>query len=233
MNKARVIARRIMRLTAASLALIAMQNASAVLVDGSVLDFTPVAGSPSSSQPPVGSGSWFAIEPAVFSNYVSLESFQGIRIGSTQPASGSHAGAPDGSENPAIDKPHDWFGNTGMLGSSTPLSLLSASGNSATLDFTGLVWDWNGVDDIRLYDSGAGDSGIATVSCALDCSAGDSYVLDYEGHIYPGDGGMGGEQVLLHLEGTVSAVPLPAAGWLFYSGFAVLLGLTRRRRRAG
>jgi len=205
------------------------QNTTAVLVDGSVLNFIPAPGSPASTQPALGSGSWFAIEPNVFSNYVSLISHDGIRIGTTQPASGSHSGVPDGSESPGIDEPHDWFGSTGMLGSSSPVNLLSATGNTATLDFTGLVWDWNGVDNIRLYDPTFGDTGVATITCAADCSYGDTYVLDYMGHIREGDGGLGGEEVIIHLEGTISAVPIPPALYLFGSGLLGLIGLSRRK----
>ena len=208
------------------------QHASAALVNGSVLSFVPAPGSPSSSQPANGTGSWFAIEPSAFSTYVSLTSFDGVIVGSTQPASGSHPGAPDGSESPSIDQPHDWFGGTGMFGSESATSILSASANTATLDFSGLVWDWNGVNDIHMYDATFGDAGIATLTCGVNCSNGDRYILDYAGHIRSGDGGLGGELVLLHLEGTISAVPIPAAVWLFGSGLLGLIGFVRPKNAA-
>jgi hypothetical protein len=203
--------------------------ASATLLNGSVLSFTPAPGSPNTSQPTSGNGSWFVIEPAVYDYYVSLTSFNGIMIGSTQPAYGSHPGTPDGTENPSIDQPHDYFGNTGLFGSESAINILSASGNTASLDFSGLVWDWAGVDNIHFYDANFGDNGIATITCGVDCSNGDSYTLDYTGHIRSGDGGLGGELVLLHLEGTISAVPLPAAAYLFGLGLVGLIGTTRRK----
>ena len=207
------------------------QSASAVLVNGAVLSFAPVPGSPNHTQPAVGSGSWFSIAPSTTSTYASLESHDGIIIGSSQPASGSHAGAPDGSESPGIDAPHSWFANTGMFGSNSAIDLLTATGNTATLDFTGLAWDWNGVDDIGLYAPTFGDTGIATVTCAVDCSNGDAYMLDYSGHIPPGgSSGLGGEEVIIHLEGTISAVPIPAAAWLFSSGLLGLIGMARRKK---
>ena len=61
-------------LTFCCLTLFYSLSASAVLVDGSVLSFLPAPGSPSSTQPAPGAGSWFTIEPTVFSNYVSLTS---------------------------------------------------------------------------------------------------------------------------------------------------------------
>jgi hypothetical protein len=229
MNKSRLFCA--VRVSAISFFLIIIypQSASAVLVNGAVLDFGPAPGSPNSSQPALGTGSWVAIEPSAFSTYVSLTSHDGIHTGIIQPASGSHAGPPNGSESPSIDEPHDWFGATGMLGSNSPMNVLSATGNTAILDFTGLEWDWNGVDNIRLYDASFGDTGIATITCTVDCSNGDTYVLDYTGHIRDGDGGLGGEEVLVHLEGTISAVPIPPALWLFGSGLLGLVGIARKK----
>ena len=75
-------------LFASSIILLFPQSALAVLVDGSILEFTPAPGSPNTSQPATGAGSWFTVAPASFSTYVSLESLNGIIIGSSQPASG-------------------------------------------------------------------------------------------------------------------------------------------------
>lgn len=58
-----------------------------------------------------------------------------------------------------------------------------------------------------------------------------AYILNYGATVPPGDpSGTGGFRYFLHLEGTVQAVPVPAAAWLFGSGLLGLLGLGRRRR---
>jgi hypothetical protein len=94
-----------------------------------------------------------------------------------------------------------------------------------------LVWDWNSVDDIGLYAPAFGDTGVATITCVVDCSNGDTYVLDYIGHIpLGGTSGLGGEVVVIHLEGTISAVPIPAAVWLFGSGLLGLIGVSRHKK---
>ena len=52
--------------------------------------------------------------------------------------------------------------------------------------------------------------------------------------VFPGGftANLGGEEVRIHLEGTISAVPITAAAWLFVSGFLGLIGLSKRRYRA-
>ena len=132
------------------------------------------------TQPLVGAGSWRAFPDSNL--YLGIESFNGLIVGASQSASGSHGGAPDGSESPAIDKAWQAFGNTGMLETTSPANIISASGNLATLDFMGIAIDWNGIDAITIYEPLAGDTGQASVICAVDCSVGDTYMLDYIGH---------------------------------------------------
>lgn len=202
-------------------------NANAALINGSVLTFDAYGGG--SSIPSNGNGSWFGVEPTSF-GVIGISSFDGLILGSTQTAAGSHSGAPDGSESPTIDSPHDWYGNTGMLSTVSDSNVLTTTGNTATIDFTGIRWSWAGADNIVIYDSTAGDSGVANITCGLDCSNGDNYMLDYIGHIESGSpSGLGGEEVRIHLEGTISAVPVPAAFWLFGSGLVGLIGMARRK----
>ena len=202
------------------------QNAQAILVNGSTLDFT--AAITSTSQPAAGAGSWWAFPDS--SLYLGIESFNGLIVGTAQSASGSHTGAPDGTESPAIDKAWQAFGNTGMLETTSPTNIVSASGNTATLNFMGIAVDWNGIDAISIYEPLAGDTGFASVTCAVDCGLGDTYMLDYSGHTNLSDPGKdGGVPFLIHLEGTITAVPIPAAVWLFGSGLLGLVGMARRK----
>jgi len=83
------------------------QSAHATLVNGSTLDF--FAAPSGTSLPAVGTGSWWAFPDVNL--YQGTESFDGLIVGTTQLASGSHFGAPDGTESPAIDKAWQAFGN--------------------------------------------------------------------------------------------------------------------------
>lgn len=168
--------------------------------------------------------------------YTTISQFEPIKLGVIQPASGSHTGLPDGTENPGIDNPWNFFSNTGMHETSTPISIISDdnSGN-ITLDFSGWGYDWNGIPFISLGGSPnfPEDTGVATMVCGSTCEIGDSFILDYAAHVYdlPGNNltGFGGVPYYLHLEGTISAVPVPATVWLFGSGLLGLIGIARKK----
>lgn len=132
----------------------------------------------------------------------------GLAIGKTQLATGSHSGAADGSESPGVDNPWGFFGNTGMHQTTSPVTILSNSGNTATLDFSGWSVTWNGVADIPM---GEGPSkGVATITCVVDCAEGDTYTMDYEATVPVGDpSGFGGVAYTIHFEGIVMVPPLP------------------------
>jgi len=170
----------------------------------------------------------------------------------SQAASGSHGGAPGtvAGENPNIDNPWFFFNNTGMSQTTSPITTASNDGaGNVTLDFSGWAVTWNGIDNIPMggdaanfgTNGGTINTGIATMTCATDCSDGDTYVLDYAAQVPKGDpSNFGGVPYVLHLEGTISgtlpdapaAVPVPAAVWLFGSGLVGLAGVARRRKSA-
>ena len=147
--------------------------AQATLVNGSTLtieagSFYTLNGVDDSPPTTVGSGSY-------------LTGHNGLVLGTAQEASGSHAGTVDGSEVPGIDQAWEFFGNTGMHESKSPTNVLSAVGNSATVDFSGWGVDWNGTE--LAENTGAWfpgtTEGTAYVTCNFDCGDGDSYTLIY------------------------------------------------------
>ncbi|VAW58714.1 hypothetical protein MNBD_GAMMA11-773 [hydrothermal vent metagenome] len=176
-----------------------------------------------------------------------LTNNQGVILGATQLASGSHAGAPNGTESPSIDVPWEFSSNTGMHQSVSPITVISQT----ELDFAGWNVTWNGIPSIAMGGCQGGDpannggfsgcdtdqdgvddnfnTGIATVTIT-----GDTYVLDYFANVPAGDpSGFGGAGYTLRLEGAiVHAVPVPAAVWLFGSGLLGLAGIARRKKAA-
>ncbi|MFK5892194.1 MAG: VPLPA-CTERM sorting domain-containing protein [Pseudomonadota bacterium] len=166
-----------------------------------------------------------------------------------------HIGAVDGTEVAGIDNPWSFFDSTGLHLSTAPLTVLSTSGNTATIDMSGWSVTWDAISVINMgggiQDCGTGSDGICSVSgftdisglfdngtgvasitCAVDCSEGDRYTLDYAAIVPRADpSNFGGVSYELHLEGTVSSVPVPAAIWLFGSGLFALAGVSFRRKR--
>lgn len=150
--------------------------------------------------------------------------FNGIHIGVAQSASGSHSGGPDGSESPSIDAPWAWLGNTGMHQTTSPITVLADNGFTKTLDFSGWGWTWNGIPNIPLVDMGT------TITCnTASCSDTSSYTLD--GVFHFNGAKFTSAPYALHLEGTVSSIPVPASAWLFSSGLIGVIGMARRRRK--
>ena len=175
-----------------------------------------------------------------------LTGHDGLILGTLQTASGSHSGVPDGSESPGIDNPWSVLLHTGMhLTVNTPPTVLSASGNTATLDFSGWYFIWNGVEpgdniDVPGIHIGTGawlegtTDGVANVSCAVDCGHGDTYTLIYSA-VGPSDGttnAFGDVPYYLEMHGTISAVPLPASVWLLGSGLLLLAGRVNKNGRS-
>lgn len=180
----------------------------------------------------IGTGSYWAIEtvPGTLSA-TPMTGHDHLWLGTSQAASIGHWGPPDGTESPGIDEPMKFFELTTLHQTTSPVSVLSASGNTATLDFSGWEWVWHFYSHGTATGAWNGNpDGVAEVVCAVDCGHGDTYVLSYSGVMESGTGsGIGGERYQLHLEGTISAVPLPAAAWLLGTGFAFMVAAGTRR----
>ncbi len=133
----------------------------------------------------------------------------------------------------AIDVEWSFGGNPGNHVSGG-LAVASASGNTASIDMTGWTVMWG--TPKGPIDMGQGTDGtdyFANVTCGVDCAAGDTFTLDYAA-IVP-SGGFAGFYYTLSMTGTIgapSAVPVPAAVWLFGSGLLGLAGVARRRKAA-
>ncbi|RKZ59318.1 MAG: hypothetical protein DRQ44_13825 [Gammaproteobacteria bacterium] len=112
---------------------------------------------------------------------------------------------------------------SGFLGYHTQAGTISIASDdgegNVTIDMTGWKVNYNGGD----IDLEHGD--FATVICGIDCSNGDTFVLEYSSII---PSGTASPDYHLHLSGTISAVPVPAAVWLFGSGLIGLICAARR-----
>lgn len=163
----------------------------------------------------------------------------GLVIGVSTSPGAYHSGAPTASDTNAITAPDYFFGNTGSWYSNTPITGNTVSG----LNMSDWDWAWNTLSTTHL----GGMAWQPTNCTALGCSGytfangvgrfqwdgiyGHGYTLDTTSTIPPGDpSGIGGAQFYTHLEGIVTAVPVPAAAWLFASGIMGLASISRRRR---
>jgi Bacterial Ig domain len=142
---------------------------------------------------------------------------QGVILGTIQTPSGSHSGAPGtvAGEMPTVDAPWVFFGNTGMSGTEgTASNVLSASGANATVDFSGYVIAWNGLDAASAKATipmnarawfGTTVDGVAQVTCDTSCADGENYTLIYSATVPDGDpSNFGNTQYLLNLTGTIT-----------------------------
>ena len=248
------------KLKAASIAsiLIACSSSSTVsaaLLNTSILKFESGFSTlppDSSSVTYINAGSYFSMDSNDDGIITPLENIaikmnDGLSLGNTQSASGSHLGLPDcipdqiscndttpSSEAPGIDTPWSFLGSTGMSLTVSPTNVLSATENTATVDFSGWAMTWGGLATNIGLGSGAwlgNPDGVATVVCGVDCGDGDTFTLEYSATILPGDpSSLGGVKYALHLEGAVSAVPVPPALWLFASGLLSLFSFRLRKK---
>jgi len=155
-----------------------------------------------------------------------IGSHNGIHIGSPQLAGGSHSGAPNGTESPNIDEPWEFFGNTGMHQTTSPIYVIGDYGTHKELDMSGWNVTWNGIPSISLVQTSE-----AFISCSTSsCSDSSTYTLDATFHVPQNGTGFTTVNYALHLEGHVSNIPIPAAAWLFGSGLFGLAAMARRKK---
>jgi len=214
-------------------------NAQATLASNAVLQFASGTGvctngmtypncynsANSSSSFTVTSGSYFGIDANFDGELTGTERtamtlLNGIYINSAQTAYGSNYDQIIASAS--IDTPFYFYGAYGIHHTTSPISILSDDGTGhVTLDFSGWQWFWNGsfVQD---------NNPSATLLCSNDCSLGDTFTLDYT--MLFTSGAVLGLPYHLHLEGVISAVPAPAALWLFGSGLIGLIGFSHKRK---
>lgn len=186
-------------------------------------------------------GSYFSVDTdndGSFSAYESIAispgSDGGLLVGQSQLASVPYY--LDGTEVTPFDSVWLFLGEEGAHQSTSPTNILSDDGNgNVQLDFSGWGAAWNG-NTIGLGGDSvnfASETGSATLTCGVDCANGDSFTLDYAAHVSLNDpSGFGGVYWNIHLEGTISSIPVPAAVWLFGSGLVGLAGVACRRRAA-
>jgi len=218
---------------------VASSSTYAALTSGTLLTIDPgqtacvsPASSSSSCITSVTSGSYFGFDLNADGRVTRGEQIAmspgydgGLLIGQIQPDPGSIR-IPE-VEGAGIDQPWVFFGMTGWHETTSPVTDLTGSGTVRQLDFSGWGININGV----FWDMGNG--GTATISCSSSaCADGDSYTLDYSATVPVGEPiGFGGVFYQLHLEGRISAVPVPAAIWLFGSGLIGLAGVVRARKK--
>ncbi len=218
-------------------------SAHAALVTGSLLT--------------IDAGSQFTLMPTTVGPVtISLSSGiqGGLIIGQAQgidPAHPSHSGNahPDQGQ---LDQEWNFFGNSGQTFTTTGPTVLTDSGFTKTLDFSGWAISWNATPTINLggglqdcgtttdgicvsaagadiggtYDNG---TGIATITCSTSsCSNSSTYTLTYTAVVPQQSPTNGGVTYSLNLTGhIISSVPVPAAIWLFGSGLLGLVGTAR------
>lgn len=210
---------------------------AAILQPGDLLTITP--GVPSYDADTgnylgVTSGSWFGVD---FNGNYAISSME-----KTAMYPGTAGGLIVGQTQAAGEIDHSVF-----MGTDAQVHTVSAPvSGDGTLDLSGWRWLWDNGNSWTLGSGawtptnagalGAPASGYADGVALFSWSGvyGDGYSLWYAAtEPLNSQTGCGGCQFFWHLEGTVvaapSAVPAPAAAWLFASGLLGLLGLRKRR----
>ena len=129
-----------------------------------------------------------------------------------------------------------WFGTPGSFETlGTGISILSASGDTATINMSGWTMDWNTVQNIPLGTlawSAGYANGVGNITCAAGsgCSAGSTYTLKYTATVPMGDpSSLGGVKYYLELHGTVGPVPEATTYAMMLAGLGLVGAMARRR----
>lgn len=127
-------------------------------------------------------------------------------------------------------------GGTNDSGPTGGFSVLSASGDTATIDMSNWKVDWNGVLDIPMGSNAWSvgyTSGVGNLTCAAGsgCAVNSDYTLKYTATVPVGDpSGFGGVKYYVELHGTVGAVPEASTYGMMLAGLG-LVGFAVRRRK--
>ena len=99
-------------------------------------------------------GSYFAMDTngngIEASEKTPIGSFNGIHLGTSQSAGGSHSGGINGAESPNIDAPWTFFGGTGMHQTTSPVTATAGG----AVNVSGWNVAWNGISSIPLVQTG-------------------------------------------------------------------------------
>lgn len=199
-------------------------SANATLQGDATLNFSPgVIGGYYGNQ--VISGSYFALDSNGDSIFHATERIAmtsvgvGLTLGTTQDVG-------------EIDNAWKFISYDGWHYTETALTVISSDFNTAEIDMSGWRVFWGAPGEEGSINLGLGT--LATVECGIDCSIGDTFVLDYTACI-PSGTFHPCPDYALHLEGVISspsAVPVPAAVWLFGSGLICLFGFSKRNLKS-
>lgn len=135
--------------------------------------------------------------------------------------------------------PGDNAANTVTMGTSG-VSILSVSGDTASINMSGWKVDWNGINNIPMGTTAWGtgfSNGVGNLTCAAGsgCAVGSAYTLKYTATVPVGDAsGFGGVKYYLELHGNVggvtAAVPEASTYGMMLAGLG-LVGFAVRRRK--
>jgi len=171
----------------------------------------------------VATGTYFAMDTNSNGTFDESE-----RVAMTSTGTGLILDSATGQGLGAIDNP--W-----IFGSNPGQHVTNVQGSSPSVNPDGTVnmsgWSvyWGAPGEEVYINMGTG--GPATVTCGDVCQDGDTFTLFYT-TVVPAGQPFAGVSYQLYLEGVVSAVPVPAAVWLFGSGLLGLAGIARRRKAA-
>lgn len=198
-------------------------NAAALASDGSIA--LSIDAGTGTATAPTG-GSYFAMV-GVGGQLLAPGTGPGLVLGGTT-ANGE--GTPT---NTSVVAPWSFFTKTGYNRIDTTIGAVNSTAPSdngdGTFNMGAWIVNWGGTD----IDMSAGSAATFVCSSGVgNCQVGDTYTLDYSAVVPASGAPFNGITYNLHLTGTVSAVPAPAAVWLFGAGMIGLMGLVRRGRKA-